>query len=209
MGGAGAVIGSAKIIAELQPEGVEVHFVVAACENMIAAEGMRPGDVLTASNGKTVEVGNTDAEGRLTLADALIYVQEKCGVDKIVDMATLTGAQIVALGPRYAALYTDSQTLVEEIQKASSMSGDRIWRMPLEEAYAEYNKSKIADISNMPSTRFGGSITAALFLKHFVEGEKVEWAHIDMAGVVWNFDKGFATGYGAQLFAEWAIMQGQ
>eukprot|EP01023_Acetabularia_acetabulum_P023936 TRINITY_DN23246_c0_g1_i1.p3 TRINITY_DN23246_c0_g1~~TRINITY_DN23246_c0_g1_i1.p3 ORF type:complete len:285 (-),score=79.63 TRINITY_DN23246_c0_g1_i1:330-1184(-) len=209
MGGSGAVIGAAQIISQLQPPGVEVHFIVAACENMISGSGIRPSDILTASNGTTVEIMNTDAEGRLTLADALLFAQENCGVKKAIDVATLTGAIIVGLGPAYAASYSDSDSIIEDINKASKMCCEKVWRMPLEEAYEEYNKSKIADVSNCPSSRWGGSISAALFLKKFVDPEKMEWGHIDMAGPAWNFDKGHATGYGAQLLAEWAIIQGK
>eukprot|EP01025_Chloroclados_australasicus_P019181 TRINITY_DN2036_c1_g1_i2.p1 TRINITY_DN2036_c1_g1~~TRINITY_DN2036_c1_g1_i2.p1 ORF type:complete len:532 (-),score=95.77 TRINITY_DN2036_c1_g1_i2:251-1846(-) len=208
MGGSGAVMGAARILGELQPEGVEIHFIVAATENMISGKAYKASDILVASNGKTVEVGNTDAEGRLTLADALIFAQEKCGVNKIVDMATLTGAVIVGIGPKYAGFYTDNEDMYEEFLKVSNQCGDSIWRMPLEPAYDEYNKSKIADLCNKPSSDWGGSINAALFLKNFVDCEKVQWAHIDMAGPVWNWEKKFATGYGAQLFAMWALTQG-
>merc|ERR1719408_384316 len=119
MGGAGAVLGAARTLAEVRPAGVEVHFIVASCENMVSAEAMRPGDILTASNGKTIEVLNTDAEGRLTLADALVYADRLGNVDCIVDIATLTGACIVALGPDYGAVYTSSDDLLTRLTESA------------------------------------------------------------------------------------------
>ncbi|CAN1811893.1 Leucine aminopeptidase 2, chloroplastic [Linum perenne] len=186
MGGSAAVLGAAKAIGQVKPPGVEVHFIVAACENMISGTGMRPGDVLTASNGKTIEVNNTDAEGRLTLADALVYACNQ-GVDKIIDLATLTGACVVALGPSVA-----------------EVSGEKLWRLPLEESYWEKMKSGVADMANSGG-REGGSITAALFLKQFVD-EKVQWMHIDIAGPVWNNKKRAATGFGIGTLVEWVLL---
>ncbi|KAM2128133.1 hypothetical protein ACFX1R_007969 [Malus domestica] len=171
MGGSAAVLGAAKAIAQIKPVGVEVHFIVAACENMISGTGMRPGDIVTASNGKTIEVNNTDAEGRLTLADALVYACNQ-GVDKIVDLATFTGACIVALGPSIASVFTPSDDLANEVFTVSEISGEKFWRLPMEESYWESMKSGIADMLNT-GARQGGSITAALFLKQFVD-EKVQ-----------------------------------
>ncbi|URE15580.1 Leucine aminopeptidase 2 [Musa troglodytarum] len=193
MGGAAAAFGAAKALAQIKPAGVEVHFMSAACENMISGTGMRPGDIVTASNGKTIEVNNTDAEGRLTLADALVYACNQ-GIDKVVDLATLTGACIVALGPSIAGFYSPSDDLAKEIVTASEVTGEKFWRMPLEESYWESMKSGVADMVNTGG-RQGGSITAALFLKQFVN-EKVQWLHIDMAGPVWNDKKRAATGFG-------------
>jgi leucyl aminopeptidase len=200
MGGSAAVLGAAKAIGQIKPPGVEVHFIVAACENMISGTGMRPGDVLTASNGKTIEVNNTDAEGRLTLADALVYACNQ-GVDKVVDLATLTGACIIALGTSMAGIYTPSDKLAKEVIAASERSGEKLWRMPMEESYWEMMKSGVADMVNTGG-RAGGSITAALFLKQFVS-EDVEWMHIDMAGPVWNEKKKAATGFGVATLVEW------
>ncbi|AEC07539.1 Leucine aminopeptidase 3 [Arabidopsis thaliana] len=200
MGGSAAVLGAAKAIGEIKPPGVEVHFIVAACENMISGTGMRPGDVITASNGKTIEVNNTDAEGRLTLADALVYACNQ-GVDKIVDLATLTGACVIALGTSMAGIYTPSDELAKEVIAASERSGEKLWRMPLEESYWEMMKSGVADMVNTGG-RAGGSITAALFLKQFVS-EKVQWMHIDMAGPVWNEKKKSGTGFGVATLVEW------
>ncbi|KAL7137909.1 hypothetical protein ABFS83_10G126600 [Erythranthe nasuta] len=202
MGGSAAVLGAAKALAQIKPSGVEVHFIVAACENMISGTGMRPGDVLTASNGKTIEVNNTDAEGRLTLADALVYACNQ-GVDKIVDLATLTGACIVALGPSIAGVFTPSDDLANEVFGASEVSGEKFWRMPMEESYWESMKSGVADMVNTGG-RQGGAITAALFLKQFVN-EKVQWMHIDMAGPVWSDKKKNATGFGVSTLVEWVL----
>ena len=154
----------------------EIHFIVAACENMISGEAVRPGDVLTASNGKTIEVANTDAEGRLTLADALVYA-EKLQPEAIVDLATLTGACIVALGDDVAGVFTQSDDLAAELSSASKKAREHVWRMPLPDAYEEQIKSKIADLVNV-GPRAGGAITAALFLGHFVD--KVPHAHVDV-----------------------------
>ncbi|CAK8564297.1 unnamed protein product [Lathyrus sativus] len=202
MGGSAAVFGAAKALGQIKPLGVEVHFIVAACENMISGTGMRPGDILTASNGKTIEVNNTDAEGRLTLADALVYACNQ-GVEKIVDLATLTGACVVALGPSIAGVFSPSDELVKEVLEASEVSGEKFWRLPLEESYWETMKSGVADMLNTGG-RPGGSIAAALFLKQFVD-EKVQWLHIDMAGPVWNDKKRTATGFGVATLVEWVL----
>ncbi|KAL4654374.1 leucine aminopeptidase 1-like [Castanea sativa] len=202
MGGSAAVLGAAKAIGQIKPSGVEVHFIVAACENMISGTGMRPGDILTASNGKTIEVNNTDAEGRLTLADALVYACNQ-GVEKIIDLATLTGACVVALGPSVAGIFTPSDDLAKEVIAASEASGEKLWRLPLEESYWESMKSGVADMVNTGG-RPGGAITAALFLKQFVD-EKVQWMHIDLAGPVWNDKKRAATGFGISTLVEWVL----
>ncbi|KAJ7955642.1 putative Leucine aminopeptidase [Quillaja saponaria] len=202
MGGSAAVLGAAKAIGQIKPPGVEVHFIVAACENMISGTGMRPGDIVTASNGKTIEVNNTDAEGRLTLADALVYACNQ-GIEKVVDLATLTGACVVALGPSIAGVFTPSDDLAKEVFAASEISGEKFWRLPLEESYWESMKSGVADMVNTGG-RPGGSITAALFLKQFVD-EKVQWMHIDMAGPVWNDKKRAATGFGISTLVEWVL----
>ncbi|BBN08546.1 leucyl aminopeptidase [Marchantia polymorpha subsp. ruderalis] len=206
MGGAAAAIGAAKAIAEVKPLGVEVNFIVAACENMIGGGGMRPGDILTASNGKTIEVNNTDAEGRLTLADALVYA---CNlkVDKIVDLATLTGACIIALGNDIGGMFTPNDALAEELSSASQSAGEKLWRMPMEDSYWEMMKSSIADMVNTGG-RPGGSITAALFLKQFVN-EDVAWAHLDIAGPVWSNEKKSATGFAVATLLNWVVKQAQ
>mmetsp|Transcript_52104 Transcript_52104/g.81338 ORF Transcript_52104/g.81338 Transcript_52104/m.81338 type:complete len:612 (+) Transcript_52104:36-1871(+) len=202
MGGAGAVLGAARSVAELAPPGVEVHFIVAACENMVSAEAMRPGDILTASNGKTIEILNTDAEGRLTLADALVYADRLKNVDVICDVATLTGACIVALGPKYGAVYSDDKDLLTKLQDSASKQGELLWHMPLAKEYEDQLKSPIADLKNLGNPGGGGSITAALFLKEFIRDKEkgspnAMWAHMDIAGPVFN-DKDGATGYGVR-----------
>ncbi|WMV60208.1 hypothetical protein MTR67_053593 [Solanum verrucosum] len=202
MGGAAAVLGAAKALGEIRPFGVEVHFIVAACENMISGAGMRPGDIVTASNGKTIEVNNTDAEGRLTLADALIYACNQ-GVEKIIDLATLTGAIVTALGPSVAGAFTPSDGLAREVVVAAEASGEKLWRMPMEESYWESMKSGVADMINT-GPRDGGAITGALFLKQFVD-EKVQWLHLDIAGPVWSDEKKNATGYGVSTLVEWVL----
>ncbi|WIA31378.1 hypothetical protein OEZ86_002277 [Tetradesmus obliquus] len=206
MGGAAATLGAARILAATQPEGVEVHFIIASCENMVHGKGLRPGDVLKSAHGKTVEVNNTDAEGRLTLADALWYAQEKAGVAAIVDIATLTGACIIALGGEVAGMFTPSDAMAAGLCAASNAAGEKLWRMPMEASYAEQLKSSVADMKNTGG-RAGGSITAALFLKEFIK-EGVEWAHLDIAGPVWDEKASLPTGYGAALLAQWATEQG-
>lgn len=205
MAGSAATLGSAKVIGQLKPD-VEVHFIVAATENMISGRAMRPGDILTAANGKTIEVNNTDAEGRLTLADALVFA-EKLGVDALVDLATLTGACIVALGDDIAGLWSSDDALAAQILQAADHSGEKLWRMPMEEKYFEGMKSPIADMKNT-GPRAGGSITAALFLKQFVK--ETPWAHLDVAGPVWadkenGYNNAGATGYGVRTLVNWII----
>lgn len=205
MGGAGATLGAAKAIAILKPD-VEVHFISAATENMISGRAVHPGDILTASNGKTIEVNNTDAEGRLTLADALVYA-EKLGVDAILDLATLTGACIIALGDEIAGLFSPNDELAQEITQAAEVSGEKIWRLPMEEKYFEGLKSLAADMKNT-GPRPGGSITASLFLKQFIK--ETPWAHLDVAGPVWIEKEGpyhspGATGYGVRTLVQWVL----
>merc|ERR1712087_162011 len=199
MGGAGAVLGTARVVAELAPPGVEVNFIIAACENMVSDRAMRPGDILVASNKKTIEVLNTDAEGRLTLADALVYAEGLGKMDAIVDIATLTGACIVALGPDYAGLWSSDDALAQKLLDAAKESGEPCWRMPLANEYKEQIKSPIADIKNLGAPGGGGSITAALFLKEFVKD--AAWAHLDIAGPVWNDKAGGATGYAVRTLS--------
>ena len=204
MAGAAAVLGAAEAIGALKPN-KEVHFIIAATENMINGKAMHPGDIVTASNGKTIEVDNTDAEGRLTLADALVYA-EKLKVDAIVDLATLTGSIVGALGERIAGLFSENKELVAALVATTHQTGEKIWQMPMEVDYFEGMKSIIADMRNTGADRAGGAITAALFLKQFVT--KTPWAHIDLAGPVFT-KKGYTynneggTGYGVRLLVEW------
>lgn len=205
MGGAAATLGAAKAIAQIKPD-VEVHFISAATENMISGHAMHPGDILTASNGKTIEVNNTDAEGRLTLADALVFA-EKLGVDAIVDLATLTGACIIALGNDIAGLWATDEALASQLKAASVTAGEKFWQMPMEEKYFEGLKSPIADMKNT-GPRPGGSITAALFLKQFVK--ETPWAHLDVAGPVWSdkedgSNNAGATGFPVRTLVNWVL----
>ena len=205
MGGAGATFGAAKAIAQLKPD-VEVHFISAVTENMINGNAMRPGDILTASNGKTIEIINTDAEGRLTLADSLVYA-DKLGLDAIVDLATLTGACVVALGNDIAGLWSPDDAFADQLMAAAESSGEKLWKMPFEESYFESMKSPIADMKNI-GARTGGAITAAVFLKQYVKD--TTWAHMDVAGPVWtDKDKDYnptgATGYGVRTLVDWVL----
>jgi leucyl aminopeptidase len=168
---------------------------------MIGSRGLRPGDILTASNGKTIEVNNTDAEGRLTLADALQYAQKSCGVTRVVDIATLTGACMVALGGGIGGMWSPQDALAGALSDASAAAGEKLWRMPLEDSYWEQMSSPIADMKNTGMGK-GGAITAALFLREFIEKD-VEWAHLDIAGPVWDDKQGGATGFGAATLAHW------
>jgi len=201
MGGAGAVAGAMMALAGRKAK-AHVIGVCGLVENMPDGNAQRPGDVVTTLSGQTVEVINTDAEGRLVLSDALAWVQKTHGVKTIVDLATLTGAMIIALGHEHGGLFSNDDALANQLLAAAKESGDPLWRMPLGEAYDRLLDSQIADMKNV-GPRFGGSITAAQFLKRFIE-DGVKWAHLDIAGMVWaskagaTWDKG-ATGYGVRL----------
>ncbi len=203
MGGSAAVIGAMAAVADLGVDS-EVHGIFAACENMTGADAYRTGDVLTASNGKTIEVGNTDAEGRLTLADALVYACEQ-EPDLLIDLATLTGAVVVALGPEIAGIMGTGRGLLRDLKAAGERSGEPMWELPFPSEYKELLKSQCADISNIGG-RWGGSITAGLFLSEFVS-DGVQWAHIDIAGPAF-LDKPLrgrpygATGFGVRALTE-------
>jgi leucyl aminopeptidase len=178
MSGAAAVLGIMKALPQLAPA-VEVHGLIAATENMPSGAATRPGDILKAMNGTTIEIGNTDAEGRLTLADAICYASQKVGADEIIDMATLTGACVVALGPLCSGLFANDQALANRLLAAAERAGERVWQLPLIDEYREHLKSDVADLNNV-GPRGGGAINAGLFLKEFA-GDK-PWAHLDIAG---------------------------
>jgi len=178
MGGAAAVIGAMGAIAEAKL-GINVVAVIPACDNMISGRSSRPGDIVTSFSGKTIEIGNTDAEGRLTLVDAISYAIKECGANSIIDVATLTGACVVALGDRYTGVFSNSEDLMSKIVQGSILAGENIWRLPLgDQEYDDINKSSIADICN--TGKKAGAIAAARFLNEFVE--RKPWVHLDIAG---------------------------
>lgn len=201
MGGAGAVAGAFKALA-LRKAKANLVGICGLVENMPSGNAQRPGDVVTSMSGQTIEVINTDAEGRLVLADAITYVQRNYKPDTIVDLATLTGAILVSLGHEFGGLFTPDDELAGKLLEAAKESGDELWRMPLGEPFDRLIDSQIADVKNV-GPREGGSITAAQFIKRFVD-DGVKWAHLDIAGMVWadkagtTYAKG-ATGYGVRL----------
>jgi leucyl aminopeptidase len=201
MGGAGAVVGAMKALAG-RTANAHVVGVCALVENMPDGNAQRPGDVVTSMSGQTIEVINTDAEGRLVLCDAMTWVQRKYAPKVMVDLATLTGAIIVSLGHEYGGMFSNDDGLAAQLAAAATAAGDPLWRMPLGDAYNKLIDSPIADMKNV-GPREAGSVTAAQFLQRFVD-EGVKWAHLDIAGMVWAlkpgvvWDKG-ATGYGVRL----------
>ena len=204
MAGAAAMIGAMRAIAQLKPK-VKVIGVVCSAENMPDGRAFKPGDVVTAMSGKTIEIVNTDAEGRLVLADGLHYAKT-LGCTHLINAATLTGACVVALGNLNAGLFSNDDDTCEKFQSAMRSSGEKFWRLPCTDDYREQIKSQIADIRNTGGTRWGGAITAAMFLKEFV-GE-TPWVHLDIAGAAWNEDakpwlaKG-PSGIGVRSIIEW------
>lgn len=187
MSGAATAIEFMRLVGELKPK-MNVVCVAPLTENLPGGGALKPGDVVKAMNGKTIEVLNTDAEGRVVLADALIYAQ-KLGATKIVDLATLTGAVIVALGSEASAVLGNKQEFIEEVIKAGESVGERFWQLPLYSEHKDMLRSDIADMANIPPTRGAGVIAGAVFLQEFVE-PKNSWVHLDIAGTAWlDFDK--------------------
>jgi leucyl aminopeptidase len=203
MSGAAAVLATMAALPDLAPD-VAVLAIVPATENMPGGHATKPGDVLKARNGKTIEVLNTDAEGRLVLADGLSLAVE-AGVDAIVDLATLTGACIVALGPKIAGLMGNHEAWIDQVRTAADRAGEKVWPLPLPQEYRRSIDSEIADVKNIGSDRYGGALTAGLFLREFV-GD-VPWAHLDIAGPARSGDddgyvrKG-GTGWGVRTLLE-------
>jgi leucyl aminopeptidase len=201
MGGAGAVTGAMVAIATRKAK-ANVVGICALAENMPDGNAQRPGDVVTSLSGQTIEVINTDAEGRLVLADAMTWAQRQFKPEVMVDLATLTGAMIISLGHEYGGLFSNDDGLAGKLDAAGKAVGDKLWRMPMGEPYDKLIESHIADMKNV-GPREGGSITAAVFLQRFIESG-VKWAHLDIAGMVWSekaghlHDKG-ATGFGVAL----------
>jgi leucyl aminopeptidase len=204
MSGAAAVLEAVAAIAELELP-VDLLAVIPSTENMPSGTAIKPGDVITQYNGKTVEVNNTDAEGRLILADALAYAVE-LGAERLVDLATLTGAVLIALGSTYAAVISNDDELAGEVIRAGTASGELAWRLPLHPEFKELMKGTVADLSNLASKRKAGTITAASFLEEFV-GE-TPWAHVDIAGTAWDVGRPYtgndASGFGVRLLVELA-----
>lgn len=204
MGGAGAVVGLMSALAGRKAK-VNVVGVVGLVENMPSGSAQRPGDIVTTMSGQTIEVLNTDAEGRLVLADALWYTQTRFNPSHMIDLATLTGAIMIALGLEYAGLFSNDDELAQKLVDAGLETGEKVWRMPLDGAYDKDIDTDRADMKNMGNGRYGGSITAAKLLERFVGTTK--WAHIDIAGTAWmkkdvSFSVKGATGFGVRLLNE-------
>ena len=210
MCGAAAVLGAMRSIGELKPE-INVIGVVPSAENKTGPEAYVPGDIITMYNGKTVEVHNTDAEGRMLLADALAYTEKTYSPDAMVDLATLTGAVVVALGNYAAGLFSNDDSLVNEIEIAADASGERVWHLPLWDDYCKLVEGTHADLCNIGPRGEAGSITAAAFLKNFVDHTR--WAHVDIAGTAWGaknisyLNPKHAAGAGVRLVTQWVLNQ--
>ncbi|MEL7688127.1 leucyl aminopeptidase [Citromicrobium bathyomarinum] len=205
MGGAGAVAGAMVALARRKAK-ANVIGVCGLVENMPDGNAQRPGDVVTTMSGQTVEVINTDAEGRLVLADALHWAQEEYKPAAVIDLATLTGAMLISLGNEQAGVFSNDDTLAERLLAAGTTSGDKVWRMPIGPAYDKLIDSPIADMKNV-GPREAGSITAAQFLKRFIKNG-TPWAHLDIAGMAWSNKPGAtwgkgATGYGVRLLDQY------
>jgi leucyl aminopeptidase len=204
MSGAAAVIEAISAIAKLAIP-INVLSVIPSTENMPSGTAIKPGDIITQLNGKTVEVNNTDAEGRLILADALAYSVE-LGADRIIDLATLTGAVLIALGSTYAALISNDDALATQVQEAAERTGELAWRLPLHPEYKELTKGTAADLTNAAAKRKAGTIYAGSFLEEFVGGKP--WVHLDIAGTAWDVGREYVgkgpTGFGVRLLVELA-----
>jgi leucyl aminopeptidase len=202
MSGAAAVLETVAAVAELGLA-IDLVAVVPSTENMPSGTAVKPGDVITQFNGKTVEVNNTDAEGRLILADALAYAVD-LGAERLVDVATLTGAVLIALGSTYAAVVANDDELAGEVLRAGERSGELAWRLPLHPEYKELMKGTVADLSNLASKRKAGTITAASFLEEFVAD--TPWAHLDIAGTAWDVGREYTgtdgSGFGVRLLVD-------
>ena len=205
MSGGAAVLEAVATIAEL---GLPLNVVAAipSTENMPSGTATRPGDIITQLNGKTVEVNNTDAEGRLILADALTYCVRELGAERVVDLATLTGAVLVALGSTYTALISNDDEWAAEVGAAGDRTGELAWRLPLHEEYKELTKGRFADLTNASAKRKAGTIYAGSFLEEFVDGKP--WVHLDIAGTAWDTGRDYvgngATGVGVRLLTSLA-----
>jgi len=208
MGGAGAVLGAMEAIGRLKPK-ANIMAVIPAAENMISGNAIKPGDVVVSMSGKSIEIVNTDAEGRVVLADAITYALRN-GATKLVDIATLTGAIVIALGKHLCGLFTNDSDWASEVKEAFHRTGERVWELPMVEEYKSQYASNVADMKNAGG-REGGSITAALILREFVEN--TPWVHLDIANVARDNDGSAdlnprgATGFGVRTLVELAHMQ--
>jgi len=207
MAGAAAVLGVFKILTKLSIN-VNLHGIIPVCENMPGAKALKPGDIITTYDGQTIEIQNTDAEGRLILADGLSYAKS-LNPDQIIDIATLTGACIVALGDKVAGLMGNNQKIIDQLKKCAQQTGEKIWQLPLEKSYQKTIKSDIADLRNLSKMKSGGAITAGLFLQKFID--KTPWVHLDIAAPAWA-EKPFnpyipqgGTGFGVITLIEYLL----
>jgi leucyl aminopeptidase len=204
MSGGAAVIEATAAIARLRLP-LRLLAVVGATENLPSGHAVKPGDIVTAANGRTIEVNNTDAEGRLVLADCLCHAVAE-GAERIVDVATLTGAVIIALGSTHAGLMSTDEELAERIRSAGQRTGEIVWRLPLHPEYDELVKGRYADLDNAPEARKAGTIVGGTFLANFNGG--VPWAHLDIAGSAWELDRAYvgkgASGWGVRLLVDLA-----
>ena len=206
MAGAGCVMGVFEALSLIQPKNIEVHGLIPAAENMPGPDAYRPDDVVVGLSGKSIEVINTDAEGRVILSDAIEYAN-RLKVDEMIDLATLTGACMVALGSYTAGIFSNSKKQVDKIIQSSISAGEKIWELPLDEELRPSIDSIIADIRNSATTRYGGAITAAMFLQHFVD-KSIPWSHIDIAGPAYteskrNWVAPGATGFGVMTLIDY------
>ncbi|MBI5448760.1 leucyl aminopeptidase [Candidatus Gottesmanbacteria bacterium] len=210
MAGAAVILGIFSVLPLLKPKATIVGL-ISATENMPGSSAIKPGDVVSAMNGKTIEILNTDAEGRVVLADALSYAVEKVKPDALVDLATLTGACMVALGEDIAGLFANTPALCDALKKSAGQAGERVWELPLACEYKEILKSTVADIKNISGKRYGGAINGALFLQEFVP-DTVPWAHLDIAGPAFAekeaplTPKG-GTGFGVRMLINWLLQE--
>jgi leucyl aminopeptidase len=203
MGGAAAVVGLFRALAARKAK-VNVVGIIGLAENMPSDRSYRPSDVIGSLSGKTIEVLNTDAEGRLVLADALTYIQKKYDPKFVIDLATLTGAIMIALGHEYCGTFVNDDRLWDQMQQASKATGEKLWRMPLDDAFKNSMKGSISDVQNLSTMgRYGGACSAAGFLAHFID-DKRAWAHMDIAGTAWvsrdtPLAARHATGFGVRV----------
>jgi leucyl aminopeptidase len=212
MAGAAAILGVFSVLPMIAPE-VNVVGLISATENMPGPKAVKPGDIVTAMNGKTIEILNTDAEGRVVLADALSYAVSEIKPDAMIDLATLTGACVVALGEEVTGLFASHQALADALLSAAKESGESLWQLPLVDEYREQMKSVVADVKNIGGGRWGGAITAALFLQEFTDSS-IPWAHLDIAGPAFAekdapLTPWGGTGHGVRLLVQYLLKLGR